>query len=463
MASALASSPGRRSRSASASASSRFAVERALHVAPVVGHVGQVETDRDARPRVVAVGERVLEMGDRVDEPILLAADAAEERAAPGRARGRSRRRRARSSTHARARARGRRHGRRARPPGSRRRRRAAPSSAGVSRAACSCSSAAASGARAAARGSPPRPAPAPPSSSGSRPRPARGDVRAAPGRRHQRSRGAAWVVAARARRRRRLDGGGEQRMRERDASAAELDDAVRARRARARRRLRPRRPTPRARSATVGSHRRGSELQHARAREAGRRSSRRATRLASVSGTGIGSPGPGRASASIERARQLDGEERIAARRLGDAPQGRPREDLLEVRPDHVMQSARAERAETPAHEPRPRTRASSPIGSRAGLVASSRAVVITPTRPIADPAQRERQRRRRGPIEPLLVVDREHDRRVASAVVTDGAGLGARADDRRVVRRIGVLVERGAGRGLAGSDAFGEGSAKR
>ena len=108
---------------------------------------------------------------------------------------------------------------------------------------------------------------------------------------------------------------------------------------------------------------------------------------------------------------RQLERKQRIAARDLGDAPQRRPRKDVVEVRADDVVQRTEAERAEMdPLDSPGERTVQPERIAGT--LILNAQRGDDTDA-PIADPSQRECERLRRRAVEPLLIVDRQHHRR--------------------------------------------------
>ena len=111
------------------------------------------------------------------------------------------------------------------------------------------------------------------------------------------------------------------------------------------------------------------------------------------------------------QRPRDLERKERIAGRRLANAPQRRPREHVTEVGPDDVVQPTEGERTEPkPFDAPRERAVERERIGRLFVLDAHRGSDADTV---VADPAEREGERLGGRAIEPLLVVDRQHHRR--------------------------------------------------
>ena len=117
--------------------------------------------------------------------------------------------------------------------------------------------------------------------------------------------------------------------------------------------------------------------------------------RLGGVDGAGHG----------VERPGELQGKERVAARDLVQSEHRRPRKCPLQPIANEVVGRAQAERA-----DPQP--------GDLRGKGTLELGRVIAPPREenlkrlVLEPPQRERERIGRGDVEPLAIVDRNHDR---------------------------------------------------
>ena len=108
-------------------------------------------------------------------------------------------------------------------------------------------------------------------------------------------------------------------------------------------------------------------------------------------------------AAPSLQRARELEGEERISRRRLPDAQERRSGKDGAEARSQQLVQRADAERAELDAAEP---LIGQVPLQPERHLVASGQ---DRGDRLHVEAGQSEPKHRKRRCVEPLDVVDRE------------------------------------------------------
>ena len=129
-------------------------------------------------------------------------------------------------------------------------------------------------------------------------------------------------------------------------------------------------------------------------------------TSSSSVSGTGRGC---GRVDVRVESTRQLEGEERISARPLVDAEQRLTRERPAEPVAQQLMERTDAERP----HPQLPDALRTERLLEHRRLRApsTSRRASNRSTRLRGEPAHRERERVRRRVVEPLDIVDREHE----------------------------------------------------
>ena len=152
----------------------------------------------------------------------------------------------------------------------------------------------------------------------------------------------------------------------------------------------------------TVGCER--ADTTSAASRAAGESASRRpATRSWSDGGTGSGPP---RTSRPPERAADLQREERVAAGGLRNSHKRWPGGCRAEACSEQVVQRSQRERADLDPDDRPP----SSPSGGSALVRRAEQE-----PHPRGQPARSELESPRRSPVEPLHVVDRDHERRAA------------------------------------------------
>ena len=159
-------------------------------------------------------------------------------------------------------------------------------------------------------------------------------------------------------------------------------------------------------------------------------------------------------AASSLKRARELEGEERIPARRLPDAQERRSGKDNADARSQQLVERADAERAELDRQEPRLRH---SPAQPERRLVAGGQ---DCGDRLCLEAGQSEPEHRQRRCVEPLDVVDREQEpvaRRRASA------RCSGRRMRQRPPRRVDLRIPRARARPRAPAAAAAAAAATR